>query len=248
MSLLVDAKQLSISVGLYKPMRRLYRILSWSDRRHFDAHRLLLGEFIRERDLAFDVGANIGNRTEILLSLGASVVAFELQPMCAREIAARGNKHLTVVHMVVGEAEATARLHLNANHLPASLMLGWPASNDAGVMAVPVTTLDKAIEQFGFSIFCKMDVERLEPQVLHGLSRSIPALSFEYHCDECGIEQVRECLTCLSDPGNYCLNFIGCEVASFLSTERLAVPKFMKSFPPRAKRNFWGDLFAVAAT
>ncbi len=227
-------------------MRVLYRILNRSNGRQFNAHRLLLSQFVKAGDLAFDVGANIGNRTEILLSLGAAVVAFEPQPICAREVGARG-KRLTVVQSAVGETEGTAQLHLRADHVLASLVPGWQAGSDMGTLTVPVTTLDKAIEQFGVPAYCKIDVEGFEPQVLRGLSHRIRAISLEYHCDESGIEHVRECLDLLSKLGDYHLNLVGGEDARLLSSEWLTLPEFKKSFPDCAKGNFWGDLFAVTA-
>lgn len=245
MSLLIEAKQLAISVGLYKPTRLLYRVLSPSKRRHFNAHRLLLSQFVKPGDLTFDVGANIGNRTEVLLSLGASVVAFEPQPNCAREIAARGNERLTVIQKAVGETEGTAQLHLKVNNVLASMVPGWQASADVAVLPVQVTTLDIEIEQFGIPSFCKIDVEGFELQVLRGLSSQIRAISLEYHCDEHGIQQVRECLNILSDLGDYRINLIGEEDANFLHSEWLTVPQFIKAFPDWTEGNFWGDLFAV---
>jgi FkbM family methyltransferase len=242
MHLLSVAKQLTISIGLYKPTRALHRALNRSERRHFRAQQLLLGQFIKAGDLAFDVGANIGDRTEILLSLGASVVAFEPQPICAREISARGNERLTVVQKAVGETEGTARLHLKSANVQSSLMPDWQG-DDVGVMTVSVTTLDKAIEQFGLPSFCKIDVEGFEAYVLRGLSRRIPAISLEYHCDNRGIEKVRECLDLLSKLGSYSVNLIGQENTILLSSNWLAVPEFIKSFPDCAKGNFWGDLF-----
>jgi FkbM family methyltransferase len=48
-----------------------------------------------------------------------------------------------------------------------------------GSVTVPVTTLDKAIDEFGVSTFCKMDVEGFEVDVLKGLSKPIPLLTIE---------------------------------------------------------------------
>jgi 16S rRNA A1518/A1519 N6-dimethyltransferase RsmA/KsgA/DIM1 with predicted DNA glycosylase/AP lyase activity len=39
-------------------------------------------QFIKKGDLCFDIGANVGNRTDTFLKLGAKVVAVEPQPDC----------------------------------------------------------------------------------------------------------------------------------------------------------------------
>ncbi len=247
MGILGAAKQLTISVGLYKPARALRRAFNPSERRHFRDHRLLLSQFVKAGDLTFDVGANVGERTEILQSLGASVVAFEPQPICAREVAARGNERVTVIQKAVGETEGTAQLHLKADNVLASLIPDWQGREDIGVLTVSVITLDKAIDRFGLPAFCKIDVEGFEVQVLRGLSHPIPAVSLEYHCDARGIERVKECLDLLSKLGTYRVNLIGYESAVLLSSNWLPVPEFIKSFPDSAKGNFWGDLFAKIA-
>lgn len=236
-------KHLAISVGLYKQARALHRALNYSERQLFHAHRLLLSNFVKVGDLAFDVGANIGNRTEILLSLGATVVAFEPQPMCAREIAALGNKRLTVIQQAVGATEGMAELHLTKTTVVSSLVPEWHGNETVGVMTVSVTTLDKAIERFGIPAFCKIDVEGFEPEVLRGLSHTIPAMSLEYHCDDRGIERVKECLSLLSTRGRYVVNLTGYDQASFLSSNWLTAPEFIKSFPYSANGHHWGDLF-----
>ncbi len=247
MTSLSAAKQLAISIGLYKPARRLYRVLHPSERRLFHAHKLLLGQFVKGGDLAFDVGANIGKRTEILLSLGATVVAFEPQPMCAREVAAHGSERLTVIQKAVGETEGTAQFHLKAVTSHGSFLPDWGGMDDVGVMTVSVTTLDKAIEQFGLPAFCKIDVEGFELEVLRGLSHRIPVMSLEYHCgDKFGIERAKMCLSLLSRLGSYSVNLTGQENGVLLSPNWLAVPDFIKSFPNCTKDYGWGDLFIKA--
>jgi FkbM family methyltransferase len=243
-------KELSISAGIYRQARAAYRVLKPSARKHFFAHRLLLSEFVKAGDLAFDVGANIGNRTEILLSLGASVVSFEPQPKCAREISALQNGHLTVVQKAVGEAEGGAKLHLKASSVLASLLPNHrqgAGAEDVDVMPVDVTTLDKAIDQFGLPSFCKIDVEGFEFNVLRGLSRQIPAVSLEYRCDKEGVEAVKECLDLLSRLGDYRVNLIGQESANFICARWLTLKEFVGTFPNCATGNFWGDLFAKTA-
>ena len=217
-----------------------------SQRKSFNSQRKLAARFVKSGDLVFDIGANIGNRTEIFLSLGASVVAFEPQPKCAKEVAARGNRRLTVVETAIGESEGSAQLYLQNRHVLASLVPGWETTvNHSATLTVSVTTLDRAIEKFGVPEFCKIDVEGFEPQVLKGLSQKLPALSLEYHCDERGVAQVNECLRRLAQLGEYRLNLVGQENALFLLPDWLTISEFAGAFPRCAAGNFWGDLFAV---
>ena len=72
---LAAAKQISISLGLYRPARALHRLIFRDPNRR--DHLAILSEFLKPGCLVFDVGAYVGERTDLMLSLGARVVAFE---------------------------------------------------------------------------------------------------------------------------------------------------------------------------
>lgn len=57
---------------------------------------------------------------------------------------------------------------------------GWEGQRWQQRLCVPVTTLDALIQRYGEPRFCKIDVEGHELQVLHGLSRPLKVLSFEF--------------------------------------------------------------------
>ena len=46
----------------------------------------LYSQFVNEGDLCFDIGANVGRITKILLKLNASVVAAEPQACCMKKL------------------------------------------------------------------------------------------------------------------------------------------------------------------
>lgn len=149
-------------------------------------------QFISEGDLCFDIGANIGERTEVFVKLGGTVVAVEPQDVCVRRLRRRfgGSGSVRIVHKALGERDGQAEMMLSKAHMLSSLSKGWidsvKASGrlseytwDRSVM-VPVTTLDRLIGEYGQPVFCKIDVQGFEFEVVKGLSQPIKAMSLEY--------------------------------------------------------------------
>jgi FkbM family methyltransferase len=235
-------KHLSISIGLYRPARLLHRRLSKSAAAEFRSLQELYSQFIIPGELAFDVGANIGTRTEVMLSLGSSVVAFEPQPACAREIRARQNGRLIVIEAAIGSATGTADLHVKANHTHSSLVTKQSSAPDAGILQVPIITLDQAIQQYGMPRFCKIDVEGFESEVLKGLSSPIKALCFEYCCDDHGIAELHLCLDLLTRLGKFEMNMVGGERTEWLFPNWISKNDFDGVFR-RETFPFYGDIY-----
>jgi FkbM family methyltransferase len=240
------AKQLSISLGLYRPARALHSLIFRDpDRRD---HLAILSGFIKPGDLAFDVGANIGDRTDLMLSLGAKVVAFEPQPVLAREVRARASaKRLTVVEAALGAQLGRADLFLTRLTRTASMHADWDGSNTAGEhgkINVPVTTLDAEIRKHGLPVFCKMDIEGFEAEVLKGLSTPIRALSIEFHADERGVAKMNQCVDMITKLATYEFNLTGTEEGRWLSPHWMSKAEFLSSFPACAGQHYYGDVFA----
>jgi hypothetical protein len=57
---------------------------------------------------------------------------------------------------------------------------GWEGQAWTRTIQVPVTTLDALIARHGMPVFIKIDVEAFEAEALAGLTRAVPALSFEF--------------------------------------------------------------------
>ena len=183
------------AIGLIEPARRVQRLLDAPrHRRLVRARQRFYSAFVGEGDLCFDVGANLGNRTSVFLSLGARVVAVEPHPVCVDHLRrAFGNtSRVTVVDRAVGAEEGMAELHVpKVAHPVASMNSQWietmekaerfPGVSWEKTVQVPVTTLDRLIEEHGRPRFCKVDVEGFEEEVFKGLSEPVACVSYEYN-------------------------------------------------------------------
>jgi FkbM family methyltransferase len=150
------------------------------------------GQFVRTGDLCYDIGANVGSRTELFLALGARVVAVEPQGSCFRPLQRRygSDDRVTLVNEALGREPGTAEMLLSDAHTISSMSMEWVRRVQASGrfsahswderVRVPMTTLDALIEAHGEPSFCKIDVEGYEFEVLAGLSRPLRQLSFEF--------------------------------------------------------------------
>ncbi len=247
-SLKKSLKHISMSCGLYGPLHRLYRqLLDKDGLRQFQDNVALYAPFISPGDLCFDVGSNIGEKTEVFLKLGARVVAFEPQPYCARETTARcgPNRRLTTVEAAIGAVPGKLPMYVGNNTQVSSLISDW-AQDAQRVIQVPVMTLDQAIDHYGLPKFCKIDVEGYEMEVLRGLSHPIPFLTIEYHLNEKDVRKTIDCVDYLSRFGELSINVCLGEETSFHWPHWIEYNSFQEYFPSRAPRTStcgYGDLF-----
>jgi FkbM family methyltransferase len=146
--------------------------------------------FVPRDGLCFDIGANMGNRTELFLALGAKVVAVEPQAICIEALSAQFGDSITLVEGVAGPTLGEAELLVASYHTLATVSREWTERVQASgrfsefswneTRRVPMTTLDALVDEHGVPDFCKIDVEGFEREVIEGLSRSLPAVSIEF--------------------------------------------------------------------
>lgn len=189
-------------------------------------------DYVQPGDLVFDIGAHVGDRIGSFRRLGARVIAVEPQPVCGRAVREiyAGDDDVVVVAAVCGASEGTVRFYVNSANPTVSTASadfveaadgasGWQDQVWDAAMDVPAVTLDGLIAQYGVPGFVKIDVEGYEESVLAGLSRSLPALSFEFTTIERPVAQ--RCLERVA-----ALGFGRCNV-SLGESMRLELPEWV---------------------
>jgi FkbM family methyltransferase len=174
--------------GVLRSLRIYY-----GDRPRRRAMDALHARFLKPGDLAFDIGAHVGDRVASFRRLGARAVAVEPQPALARTLRMlfAFDRGVTIERLAVGAKEGEIELKLNLRNPTVATASdefihaaegapGWEGQHWTRTVRVPMTTLDALIVRHGEPAFVKIDVEGFEDEVLAGLSRPLPALSLEF--------------------------------------------------------------------
>jgi FkbM family methyltransferase len=214
--------------------------------------RVFYGRLLAPGDLSFDIGANVGERTRTFLSLGARVVAVEPQASCLRLLhAAFGHDpRVEIVATAVGAREGTAELAIcEAASTISTLSEKWrTVGRFAGEYTwdrteqVSVTTLDALLATYGVPRFCKIDTEGFDLQVVLGLSRPIPALSFEFTREF--FDDARAAAAPLDGLGRWTYNASVGEGMAWFAPDWLSGSKLLECLANDPTPSLWGDVYA----
>lgn len=179
-------------MGLLAPAQKLwYWHLNRLNRRECAK---LYGQFIQAGDVCFDIGANVGEHAQVMLTLGAKVVAVEPQRESIDALRRRfaSNPNFILIPKAAGAEVGWDKLMVCGRSICSSLSPEYvDAVTTSGrlpphlfkwdeVREVPITTLDELISEFGTPSFTKIDVEGFEAEVIKGCSHKLKMLSFEF--------------------------------------------------------------------
>ena len=147
-------------------------------------------DLIKKDQVCFDIGANMGSNTDLFLSTGANVIAFEPQQQCFDVLISKfkNNPRVTVEKVAVGEINSQKTLKISNESQISTFSDEFIKAyshqtqfNWNGMEDVEMKTLDTLIQKYGVPDFCKIDVEGYEPQIFTSLSYNIPLTSFEFN-------------------------------------------------------------------
>lgn len=222
----------------------------------FDATKTgeFLKQFISHGDLVFDVGANVGKKTDLYLALGARAVCIEPQIECVTQLKHkfRANKNVVVEHKGLAAQKGTLELlkcrqadTLSTFCVEATKEGRFAQRNynwDQRVL-VDVSTLDAMIAQYGTPKFCKIDVEGFEYEVLKGLTQPIDYLSFECNSEHMAI--TKECVSYLTRLGYKKFNFAIGEQGWFAFDSWIDGTEFIEKLQTLAVSQDWEDIWGL---
>jgi FkbM family methyltransferase len=245
-------------------MREAFRTLSgvlrslriyYGDGARRSAMDALYRRFLRPGDLAFDVGAHVGDRVASFRRLGARVVAVEPQPalVFTLRLFYGFDRKVAIEAVALGRETGTIELKLNPPNptvataskefvAAAKGAAGWEDQRWTKNVVVPLTTLDALIERHGLPRFVKIDVEGFEDEVLAGLTKPLPALSFEFTTIQREIAYAA--IERLVRGAPYAFNAVLGESQELVHAEPLdsqGISRWIESLPPEANS---GDIYA----
>ena len=201
-------------------------------------------------DLVFDVGANLGAKAEKFLSLGARVVCIEPQSKMVETL--RGKFREMGAVTVVGKALSDSPCVLTMSICDEAPTIStfseeWMHGRFSEYRwdrkeRVEATTLDLLVQEFGVPKYCKIDVEGFELQVLRGLTKPVPLLSFEFTKEF--FSNALRCIEYLSILGYRDFNFSLAESETFSFSSWVAASEVIRALEKIEDPLLWGDIYA----
>lgn len=204
--------------------------------------------------LCFDVGSNIGDKTDKFLTKGASVICIEPQEYCVSQLQMRygNNDRVKILKTALGSKDTVGLMHISNSHTLSTLSLEFISETSKQRFVgniwsekeqVNITTLDKIIEKYGEPKYCKIDVEGYEVEILKGLSSTIEYISIEF------VPELKkntfDSIEIINRLGNYRFNYVEGESENFQFEEWIESQRMIEFLMKNKDyRKSFGDVYA----
>lgn len=206
--------------------------------------------FVQKGDLIFDVGAFVGSKTDNFLYKNAKVVCIEPQPKYVQELCRKYKDNPNVIIVEKGLSDKPGRMKLLiCSEAPAisTFSKKWLKERFSNYkwdqsIEVEISTLDEIIQQYGTPKYCKIDMWGFEYEVLKGLSKPLPYLSFKFTIEF--IEDAKKCIELLKNLGYKYFNYIYGEKNEFSISYWVTSEKLFEYLEQSKDENLWGDIYA----
>lgn len=218
--------------------------------------KIFYKKLIQPKQLVFDIGGHLGDRTSTFASLGARVVCVEPQKIFKSYLTRKfaKNQKVNLEFDAIGAKPGQATFKVN-NKYPTLSTLSSETWIDKLSNSTPqkitydesyevtVKTMDQLIEKYGLPDFSKIDVEGFEFDVLSGLSRPVPTLSFEFI--SFSFDELTRCLELLVSKGYNRFNWSFRERFTFvLETNTDSIETLVESIKNYRTGTYSGDVYA----
>jgi len=206
-------------------------------------------------DLVFDIGANIGNRVDPFLKIGAKVVAVEPNPKLAKQLKKKYGSKINLVQKLIGEKNGVIDLYINNTDALSSASkefiektkltnrFGELSNQFDQTVEVEVVSIDKLFTKFGYPVFIKIDTEGFEYIILKTLKDNrVRGLSFEFALPE-SLDDVILSVEHLNNIGYKKFNIVFGESTAFISDKNMGFLDLVNLIRQLPKMT-WGDIYA----
>ncbi|MBI2270822.1 MAG: FkbM family methyltransferase [Bacteroidetes bacterium] len=238
---------------------RIICILKPYIKREREINLKFYGQFIKPGQLCFDIGANIGAKTNIFNLSGATVVAVEPDPSAFSALKEKYNNKNTIhlLNIGLGSSSTEKTLHNFSNHalstfddIDAKNTLCDPRFTGFAfekTTLVKLQTIDMLIQKFGIPDYCKISTVGYELEIIKGLSHPIPALSITCNLPH-HVNKTIECIDLMERLATYRYNYFLSNLANGFAVEKwlnsIQIKEIITQLPQKTQSRYI-EVFAV---